>query len=1127
MMTPPMLFHLAIAASAGTGKTYRLAHRYMALMAAGVPPERICALTFTRKAAGEIFDQIVQRLCACIDDPSQRKDSLRLIQQEGVVIPDSPEPYRAMLRRMLHMPHRVHIGTLDSFLLGVVRAFAVELGLPPDLTPTEEERSEAQALRSQTLLRIFDPSPTPGGHPPSWASLFPRYFRWAHMGEERKSPLQDVERFLRDYAELPGKTMPLPSDLPPAALWKGLARMARKSATGLAWWASAEVRSTPIPTDLPEQLRSHYQHANQRLADQLAKMAKAAMRFHAAQPWPDELTGTVFQHLMSQAAGAAPPTIPYNRKQYLVPQENPCLWPPLRAVLAKVVRAEVARIAIRSCGYRHLLRIYHQVHQLLQDTLGLYAFEDLAFLLGRDGGGLTRDPSASDRLYIDYRLDAQLDHWLLDEFQDTSTPQWEAIANLVDEIIQDPARSFFYVGDIKQTLYAWRGSNPRLFAEVFQKYTKGSTSRMRRETLSTSYRSSPAVLEAVNGMFEGLSDWITAVSGAPHASPIVHPNAVAMFTQAWSRHQSATLNPPGYAALLQYSPKLSHQFSPDSDADAGENSAETREAPQFQIVAKVLDQVRPLDRGLTVAVLVRTNEEGRACVEALRRRFPSIPVVHEGRGGIVDHPVVALLLALVRYAAHPGDTVARRHLQMSPLVDALAPPAGSQLPQQLLSEFHENGFAATLRRWAAKIPSLDEAGRRRLEDMIRAAELFDATGSRDPDAFGDFVRAYQVKADAAQGCVRVMTIHQSKGLGFDMVLVPFSASPRAPTFLRPMAFRFIMHPTVGLLELPRGELTEAVSGLKEAVDSARAEANFSQLCVLYVAMTRAAKALYLIIPERMSSREACRETDWLRHRFPGTPPTEQTACGLPIVRAIGDPRWFETYPPMVSPSVPSGPPRPTFRWLPILRRREPSKEHDANAVIRASWLFDRESGDIRAFGSAIHRLFQRIHWIEETDIEALVQVWRRESPESEQILTDAEAQFRYCLNQPEVRHLLSKPPAPVRAEVWREVPFEVRVELNGEPQIIGGRFDRLVLEGEPSGKPQGVTIVDFKSNLVDTEQKMLEVAAGYVGQMRDYALAASCLFDVPLERITSLLLFTRLGRVLDMKAVRDSERDRK
>ena len=69
---------------------------------------------------------------------------------------------------------------------------------------------------------------------------------------------------------------------------------------------------------------------------------------------------------------------------------------------------------------------------------------------------------------MNFRLDSSFDHWLLDEFRDTSRLQWQALRDLVDEIIQSDSgrRSFFYVGDTKQAIYSWRGGDPRLFDEV-------------------------------------------------------------------------------------------------------------------------------------------------------------------------------------------------------------------------------------------------------------------------------------------------------------------------------------------------------------------------------------------------------------------------------------------------------------------------------------------------------------------------------------------------------------------------------------------------------------------------------------------------------------------------------------
>ena len=91
-MTPAPLGHEAISASAGSGKTFQLAHRYIRLLAAGVEPDQIAALTFSRKAAGEIFDEIVKYLCEAADSSvasaitSERIDSPAIQPEEFVLL---------------------------------------------------------------------------------------------------------------------------------------------------------------------------------------------------------------------------------------------------------------------------------------------------------------------------------------------------------------------------------------------------------------------------------------------------------------------------------------------------------------------------------------------------------------------------------------------------------------------------------------------------------------------------------------------------------------------------------------------------------------------------------------------------------------------------------------------------------------------------------------------------------------------------------------------------------------------------------------------------------------------------------------------------------------------------------
>ncbi|MCH5375566.1 MAG: UvrD-helicase domain-containing protein, partial [Planctomycetes bacterium] len=128
-VSPPFP-QLLIRASAGTGKTFQLSNRFLALLRHGVGCDHILATTFTRKAAGEILDRIILRLAEATqnegklaelrsftgDDRFDRNDCLMLLQSV-----------------MRHL-HRLRVGTLDSFFAQVARSFSLELGLSPGWT---------------------------------------------------------------------------------------------------------------------------------------------------------------------------------------------------------------------------------------------------------------------------------------------------------------------------------------------------------------------------------------------------------------------------------------------------------------------------------------------------------------------------------------------------------------------------------------------------------------------------------------------------------------------------------------------------------------------------------------------------------------------------------------------------------------------------------------------------------------------------------------------------------------------------------------------------------------------------------------------------------------------------------
>src|ERR1700757_1612787 len=141
--------HVMILASAGSGKTYALTDRFVALLARGAAPERIAALTFTRKAAGEFFDEILRKLArAAVDENAARK----LAADIGVP-GRGPADFLKMLRAVTDAMHRLSLGTLDSFFARVVRTFPLELGLGGEFEILQEHAARLE--RRRVLRRMF------------------------------------------------------------------------------------------------------------------------------------------------------------------------------------------------------------------------------------------------------------------------------------------------------------------------------------------------------------------------------------------------------------------------------------------------------------------------------------------------------------------------------------------------------------------------------------------------------------------------------------------------------------------------------------------------------------------------------------------------------------------------------------------------------------------------------------------------------------------------------------------------------------------------------------------------------------------------------------------------------------
>jgi ATP-dependent exoDNAse (exonuclease V) beta subunit len=1036
--------HVMILASAGAGKTYALTNRYVRLLAHGAKPERIAALTFTRKAAGEFFDEILKKLAGAAGDAAAARKLAEEIEAPGMQAAD----FLGLLRVVTEAMHRLNLGTLDSFFARVVRAFPLELGLGGDFEVLQEHAARLE--RRRVLRRMF-------AHAADTTARrdFIEAFKRATFGTEEKRLGARLDAFLDEHAEV---FLAAPDE----ACW---GRAERIWPEGCAWLAAADAR----------------------------RRAMAAVELKAALPWAacSDLQRARWENFFASLAGWAPGA-PLPKPVAYVMDNAFKAWPALaeitverkkvvlgpeagralRALVSGIVGAELARRLETTRGMFAVLRGYEEVYNDAVRRAGRLTFADVQRLLRPDTPDgarlLTRDAAAEARLFIDWRLDAQIDHWLLDEFQDTSFGQWSVLRNLIDEAVQDPAeaRSFFYVGDVKQAIFAWREGDARLFREIFDHYNAARPGAIREERLDRSWRSGPAVIAMVN-----------RVLGDGEALARLFPREAAdRWTREWRDHESAQPSLGGYATLRH----------------AGD------EAGRFAETLKILLETRVLDRGLSVAVLVQKNRTAAELADFLRREG-GLPAVAESDLHVgTDNPLACALLAMFRAAAHPGDRAAVAQVAMTPLqavLEAENCATADALAVRLLAEIHAEGFERTVENWGRRLePALaadDAFSRERGRQLANAARQFDETGSRDVAEFVQFVERHTVREADTATVVRVMTVHKAKGLGFDLVVLPDLEGTRLAARRRGLAVQRARDRTVEwVLDLPPEAFHARDAVLAAHVAAAEAEACYEELAVLYVAMTRAKRAVY-VITEPVGTSQS--------HNFPRL--LQET---LGEEWTAGDERWHEAISATSPELVPGRGLAPTgAARVPRRPVRTPS---EARAVeVAGERLFALEDGrGAVLFGRAVHRLLAQVDWIGTRQTAGLATVWRNQGT--------AGAEASACLRAPELAEVWTKPAA-ARAEVWRERAFEIVLE----GVWVTGVFDRVVVVFDGTGRACRAAVYDFKTDR-GAGADLARAAGRHEVQVMLYRRVVAVLAGLPVESVSAEVVFTELAKKLAVAA---------
>lgn len=1043
-----------IKASAGTGKTYALATRVIRQMLIDrIDPKTIVALTFSRAAAQEIYTKILMRLCAAATDAAgaAREWETLLADFRGGCVPDAAAKlawieaqgishgaadFRRLLRTLVETQHLGSIATLDSFILRIVRNFPMEMGFQ-NAVEVLDEMDESEAVEEAVRALLAKPD----GAGEAIAQAFWR----AKDGAFSRTCLSAIGMILNK------------------AGWRNfvVAHPACRKWTVESMCAALDVPMESVCPDLSGLPLNEIRRKNAISYEE--KFVQFVQSYDGSTSPLDVSDGVknLMLHFWTNPAATS-----YDYAYYNVPYTFAC-----GADGAATVRAAI----------RHVMNLYLKRRlEVVQAKIALVtAVEETYERLTRRMGKLTfgdftafsseRGQRGIDIQNVQFRFDARFDHWALDEFQDTSDLQWKCLRDLVEEVANagraGEARSAMAVGDLKQSIYTWRGASARPFEQLSGWEAFAGCARDFKE----SHRYGPNIAAFVNLVFGRGSISRGGII------PCACCGAVDAWAEGWVDHVSHEAS--------DFVKVIGAKVIPGSEEDP--------------VLSALHEEVQALwarheaaHSAETVGILVRNNDRGLEVAEYLRAK--GLPVVWEGKSPVHDLPVVEAVLALLTLGDHPADGYAWRTANdLFPVRQLLLPacPTAAAVSAAVSRLLTRQGLARTLKDFCGV---LREKGGllpgglscERLKQLVEKGVIYEARGSfGGVDGFVRFLADAQRREIAVSAdVIRILTIHRSKGLGIDHVFVPLFEGQRgtaaidAPTVSTPLY-------DGGDWVLPH--LKKGCEALNAKTRAAYANLRSARLMeslrTYYVALTRSKKSLFVIFPND-SKPEDYAQGLLMRDLI-------VSAVNRKLPYVAGEPPAF----PIVEAAA-SQAEKPRVSWAATARRREdlvratPSSAVSTSGAmgLRAAALFDGDFGAAAQRGLEVHAAYQKIEW--------------------------ADAETAATL-PPDFRVAFVKPSE--EATVWRERGYE----LFDGAQWASGRFDRVVFTGV--GASRQATIYDFKTNAKAAGESDAAFAhrlrAQYAPQMEAYCRALARLTGLPDAHIAAALLVTATGQCVTVR----------
>lgn len=1103
--------HVWLGASAGTGKTQVLSARVLRLMLGGEAPEAILCITFTKAGAAEMAHRIHERLAAWVrmSDGDLRLDLHALgldWQQPGLMA-----RARALFATVIDSPGgAIRVQTIHSFCQTLLASFPLEAKLLPGFRPIEED--EAAALQRQVLGDLLN---APGDERDA--------LRGAAANLSRRLGPEAALSFLSGCASVFGGPR---ASLPPAA--HDLRAAFDLPGGDPDVWLAGELAAGAIDdADIRAVATSGSAwgtRTGEACSDRMIGwlMADAAARAGML----DELLGAFLTgkgELRADFGGDKG-------------RMTDCVDAAVRIVeAASALRGTAAamRVADELAAAWKLGSRFAEGYALAKREKALADFDDLITL----AGSLLRVSSFGE--WVRFKLDQRTDHILVDEAQDTNMRQWGIVLSLAEEFFAvhgadaERARTLFTVGDRKQAIFGFQGTEPKAFAtarDLFHALGERAGQDFRQVDLVSNYRSTPAVLAVVDAW---LAAGGTAAMGLDGSEPLHRPfrGSHAGQVELWE--------PLPVGKALDAAAEEAGEEEGASDA-----SAPASDPASMRLARAIAGEVRHwIDHGKDgrpvapgdVMILVRRRRDLAARIVA-RLQALHVPVAGVDRFALTQPLAVQDLMAAMRFAVQPLDDLNLAALLVSPLIGwsqdelyARTRARGRTPIWAHLRGQEEAVPAATMAALGTLLGMADYTtpfrfletllsgpidGRRKLyarlgreardpiDELLGQALAFE---TRETVSLLGFVTQVEGSAadikrqtEARSDVVRVMTVHGSKGLQAPIVILA-DATDDAAIGHRPFSVDVAGWEKLPVFAVPADERHGALAAAYEAAAKAASEEHWR---LFYVAMTRAEEILVVAGVTKKADRSVP-EGSWhaAADAVLADMGLDWEAAG-PLwsrrrVHRTNAGKWAKKEkaartapPPLVLPAwalapapEEARPPRPLA----------PSSLGDDD-VAAAPQGAPRAAAVER--GLLLHALFERLPPVAPARRRAAALHW----------LGAQAPALGEGAREAIVREVLAVIEDPAHAALFgpgslAEVPLSAVVD----GLVVAGIVDRLLVTDD------AVTVIDYKTGR-HVPASAEEVAPAYLRQMAAYRAALATIF--PARRIAAALLYTAAPKLI-------------